>query len=162
MNEVFFNEYSKTIISPSQKSYLEELSTGDNYIDNYQILPEEYDIFSKLNHDLLLNKSSLQTEFLSRFLDEFKSSLLYLYSQYGIIKILPKMFLTTDDDQALILNWIDTNYRIFFNFENNVEDSYFGIAATDSESNFSSTSGKLNDNNYQAIIQKVIIYVCEK
>ena len=159
-----------------KRSYLNLQAKGTGYIYNktyidsgsqdiydrvYQILPEEYDVFSKIDKKYFSVQDSEQDKYVAHFLIMLKEELRDLLAHQGIVKILPKLHMSIDEDDAVVLNWAYVNYRIFFNFERNANESYYGIVTTNDSVEYSSTVGQLNHENFQNIIAKVLKYICE-
>jgi len=136
-------------------------SKGSNGLDvaqQYTPLPEEYTIFSNLDVSIFKSATTGQEHLISMFLQQMKIRLIEL-SQNGTVRILPKLIATTDQDDAIILNWIGANFRIYFSFEKIAENSYYGIITQDHIGNISTTAGKLNEGNYVPVIEYVLSYV---
>lgn len=125
----------------------------------YMPLPEEYSVFSEIDDKYFLLKDTNQHRFVSQCLYYLKSKLSYLYANAGVVKVLPKLSVTTDEDEAIILNWAYTSFRIYFNFEIQVEDSYYGIVAQSTEESISTNTGKLTEKNYSAVLDSILNYV---
>ena len=47
----------------------------------------------------------------------------------------------------------------FFNFEKKINNSYYGIVSKNEYDVFKSISGKLNEENYQDVIIKILQYI---
>mgnify|MGYP000108169375 CR=1 FL=1 len=151
------NELTKREKYQRSSSYI--VNSEDNESDvslNYTLLPEEYSVFSELNEDLFVLSDTEQHQFLSQCLQYLKYQLLNIYAQYGIIRVLPKLSASTDEDKAIILNWAYTNFRVYFNFEVIVDNSYYGIVAQNAENSIFTNSGKLNKKNYTSINGKFL------
>ena len=84
---------------------------------NYSLLPEEYSIFSEIDNSYFARNETDQYRLLALCLHRLKTQLLNIYTQYGIVRVLPKLSITSDEDEAIILNWAYANFRIYFNFE---------------------------------------------
>lgn len=78
---------------------------------------------------------------------------------YGAVKILPKLNISNDTDDAIIINWIYSNYRIYVNIEKRIEDSFYGIVIQDQEQNIRSNSGKMDYANYKKIIDQILYFL---
>lgn len=126
----------------------------------YTPLPEEYSIFSEIDLSFFSLCDTEQHCLLSMCLQYLKKQLLKLYMQFGVVRILPKLS-ASFDDEAIILNWAYTNFRIYFNFENSLNSSYYGIVAQINEENIFTNSGKLNKSNYANVIDVLLQFVIE-
>ena len=69
------------------------------------------------------------------------------------------MRIEIDAEDAIVLNLAYANYRIFFNFEKKINNSYYGIVSKNEYDVFKSISGKLNEENYQDVIIKILQYI---
>lgn len=138
-------------------SYLEKHSEENSH-PFYEPLPMEYDVFSELNIQDVQFQTS-QKEFLDAILSDLKNKLKELFTYYGAIKTLPKLTVLNDIDNAIIINWIYSNYRIYVNIESKIEDSFYGIVIQDQEKNIRSNSGKMDYTNYKKIIDQILYFL---
>lgn len=127
----------------------------------YLMLPEEYAIFTDFDHSLFVLEDTEQHRFLAMCLQHLQKQLRNIFAHYGIVKVLPKMNITNDADDAIVLNWAYTTFRIYFNFELCVDASYYGIVAQNNEDSIFTHSGKLNDKNYMSVIDMLLKYVID-
>ena len=127
----------------------------------YIQLPEEYDVFSNIDCSLSSLNDTDQHRFLSQCLQYLKVQLYKLYTQYGIVQILPKLNVASDEDGAIILNWAYANYRIYFNFEKEIKNSYYGIVAQNAEDTVFTKTGKLSIENYCTVINVILDFVMD-
>lgn len=127
----------------------------------YSLLPEEYAIFADLDSSLFVLGDTEQHRFLAKCLQHLQSQLRNILVHYGIVRVLPKLSITNDEDGAIVLNWAYTNFRIYLNFELSVDNSYYGIVAQNNEENIFTNSGKLNDRNYVSVIDMLLKYVID-
>lgn len=134
----------------------------DQYLaSNYTLLPEEYSIFSEIDVSFFTQNNTAQDRFIALFLQYLKNCLLKIYTQYGVIRVLPKLSITLDEDEAIVLNWAYANFRIYFTFEKVIENSYYGIVAQDTEETVFTNVGKLTEINYSSIIDMILAYVID-
>lgn len=149
------NKYS------NRKTYYKslELSNVATSRRDYQLLPEEYDVFSKIDISIIQNQESEQFELFESFRYILKKKLLEIFRQFGVLRILPKLNLIIDQDEAIVLEWGYVNYRIYLNFEKNVKESFYGIIVVDAETGTSSESGKIQKNNLEDIVNKILIFL---
>lgn len=131
---------------------------GRDVSRQYARLPEEYAVFSKINENCFHLTDTEQHQLLSACLRHMRSCLLDLYTQVGVVRVLPKLSITMDDDEAIILNWAYTGFRIYFNFERAVEHSFFGIVVQH-EDGVATNTGKLNSENCASVVESVLLYV---
>ena len=127
----------------------------------YTQLPEEYAIFSDLDDSLLSNQDTEQHEFLSKCLQHLKIELLNIYANNGVVRILPKLSIALDSDDAFVVNWAYTNFRIYFTIEKCIENSFYGIIAQQNDESIFSNSGKFVEGNYVSVINMLLNYVFE-
>lgn len=127
----------------------------------YAQLPEEYAIFSEIDDTFFSLNDTEQHRLLSRCLQHLKVQLVNLYIKSDIVRILPKLKVTSDEDGAIVLNWAYTSFRVYFNFEADADNSYYGIVAQTNEDSIFTNSGKLNFKNYISVINNILLYVVE-
>lgn len=135
----------------------EEQQTGAIYAQ----LPEEYAIFSEIDNAFFVLNDTEQHRLLSRCLQHLKVQLLNLYIKSDVVRILPKLSTTSDEDGAIVLNWAYTSFRVYFNFETEADNSYYGIVAQNDEDSIFTNSGKLNFKNYISVINNILLFVIE-
>ena len=92
---------SKTV--QRKQSYIEDKKNND-YGLGYVILPEEYNVFEKLVNVDLSFCTEEQINLFRKICLQISQTLKFVYHKYGIIKVLPKMELSIDDENAIILN----------------------------------------------------------
>lgn len=124
----------------------------------YARLPEEYAVFSEIDEACFHLTSTEQERLFSKCLRHLRSCLLDLYTQMGVIRVLPKLDVTTDNDGAIVLNWAYTGFRIYFNFERSVDESFFGIVIQNDDG-IATNTGKLNSRNCASVVEAVLLYV---
>lgn len=92
-------------------SYIANMDDADDgYVaTQYTMLPEEYSIFSEIDSDFFWRKDTEQHRFLSACLQYLRSQLFKIYIKFGVLRILPKLNITSDEDDAIILNWVHKN-----------------------------------------------------
>lgn len=128
---------------------------------DYALLPEEYSIFSEIDCDSFERNDTAQNNFLALCLRYMKSQIHKIYAQYGVIRVLPKLSISSDEDDAIVLNWAYANFRIYFNFEKIIENSYYGIVAYNMEETMFTNSGRLTETNYPSVIDRILAYVID-
>lgn len=135
---------------------------NDQYsAQSYTLLPEEYSIFSEIDNSYFVRNETDQYRLLGLCLQRLKTQLLNIYAKYGIIRVLPKLSITSDEDDAIILNWAYANFRIYFNFEKAIDSSYYGIVAQNTEETIFTNAGKLSETNYTTVIDMILAYVID-
>lgn len=127
-------------------------------LSSYSMLPEEYDIFSDIDNSYFLLEDTKQHRLLSSCLKYLRDQLFRLYVQYGAVRILPKLKMLLDSDGAIVLNWAYATFRIYFSFESSIDNSFFGMVAQQTEDTMFTSTGKLNEMNYQDAINKALEY----
>lgn len=145
------------------------LPTFQDYVKNkqYQILPEEFDVFSEVSKyvsELMSEQfaESKQIKLLFEFFSYLKNDLIKQANITKMLKPLPKLSINTDDDGAYVVNWAYVNYRIHLNFEKNVEDSFYGIAVQYDVESFSNYSKRLSSENCAFVANVLVDLICNK
>lgn len=121
----------------------------------YRLLPEEYDIFSKLDQSFFSHLETKQLKFISICLQYMKQCLVDFYLGHGIVCILPKLLYTQDDEGAITFNMALSNFRAFMSFEGEKGNygAYYGIVSRTDVDSVSSETKKLTYENYKTAIQ---------
>ena len=137
-------------------SYLNNYSSSTEVV-NYRQLPEEYDVFSNIRSELtkITEDKSKQKKLINSFCDSLQKYLFKNIDSNGIKTVLPKFTIEKDPDDAYIFNLIKNNYRIFINFEKEINNSFYGIILQQISEGYVSTTGKINNDNYVALIEKL-------
>lgn len=157
MSKTYLNSDVQSNIVDIKDSYIEK-HTEKHLPVFYEPLPLEYDVFSELNIQKI-HALATQKMFLDAILSELRSELQEVFMQYGTIKELPKLHITNDTDNAIILNWIYSNYRIYLNIEKTIEKSFYGVVLQDQEKNIHFKTGKVTYDNYRSIIPKILDFL---
>jgi len=157
MRKTYLNNDETNNIIDIKDSYLERQSE-ENTHPFYELLPMEYDVFSELNIQNIHFQTS-QKAFLDVILNDLRDKLRELFVYYGAIRMLPKLNIANDKDDAIIINWIYSNYRIYMNIERKIEDSFYGVVIQDQEQNIRSNSGKMDYSNYKKIIDQILYFL---
>lgn len=127
-------------------------------LKKYNLLPEEYDMFSELDQSLFAQKGTRQVEFISTCLLYMKKCLIDFYNMNGVICILPKLICTKDDDDTVTFSMALSSFRAFISFEgergNN--DAYYGVLSQTEENSVSSETKKLTTENYEVAIRSFL------
>lgn len=156
MENTYLTQKDKTNIIEERKTYINNNFYSDPIIQ-YRQLPEEYDVFSEIHNELkkLNGNINTQQEFINLFCNTLKSTLLKEVEYNGIRTILPKFSINKDSEDAYILNLTKNNYRIFINFEKNIDNSFYGIILQQVSDSYFSTTGKINSSNYLSLIDNL-------
>ena len=133
---------------------------GWDISQQYAPLPKEYANFSSFDGSILELANENQRQLISICLEHLRRRLIELM-QYGIVRVLPKLIAKVDQDNAIVLNWVHVNFRIYFNFEQSIENSYYGVISQDGSGGISTKTGKLNEDNYVGIIDAILAYVID-
>ena len=142
----------------SSKSYICEDDMQQSTL-TYTLLPEEYSVFSEIDPTYFLLDDTEQHSFLASCLLYLKAQLLNIYTKVGVICIFPKISISMESDGAITLNWAYANFRIYFNFEPLVDNSFYGMVAQSVDENIFTNVGKLNKKNFHAVIDSLLEYV---
>lgn len=158
MKKTYLNQNPPLINYDNKSTYI-EIKDEINIIRDYEILPEEYDVFSALDIDFLKDKETEQIEFLNNICENIRTTLKLIYHRYGILKDLPKLELSVDIDGALILDWTYTLYRIYFDIERDTKKSFYGLVIKESESSIQTKTEILTKENCAEITGQIIQYI---
>ena len=139
-------------------SYIAQ-TNQQNTLPTYFPLPEEYSVFEDIDNGFFYLEDTAQHRLISLCLQQLKKSLYQLYELYGILRPLPKLKISHDEDDAIILNWAYVGFRIYINFEVAINNSYYGIVALNGEDKFDSSTGKIDDKNYVSVIEQILHYI---
>lgn len=124
-------------------------------------LDEEIDIFSELPTDIFTKNSRKQ---MTDVLRAFK----YEYTRYVNMKetrgVLPKLRYHVDEDGASVIQlastWNKGNASLYFAFEEDENESSFGMVWNDDEKkNFESRSGNIVLNDIDNIINEILEFI---
>lgn len=143
----------QTYLSPKQ-------STRDN--QKYSLLPEEYDVFSEIDPKLFLREDTEQQKLISLCLIYIKEQLISLFLEKGVICVLPKLKYITEEN-AVILNWAYSGYRVFFSFNNDEmgATAFCGIVVQSDEESVETQMKKLDIKNYRLVLAGILKIVIE-
>ena len=137
----------------SNESFLQEVY--------FMQLDEEIDIFSELPTDIFTKNSRKQ---MTDVLRAFK----YEYTRYVNMKetrgVLPKLRYHVDEDGASVIQlastWNKGNASLYFAFEEDENESSFGMVWNDDEKkNFESRSGNIVLNDIDNIINEILEFI---
>ena len=160
MKKSYLNDSNQMLNYYDKNTYINvNDQDDDNLILDYDILPEEYDVFSSINFNTLFQRDTKQKELLDKIFQCIRSSLKLIYYEYGILKILPKLDLSIDDDGALIINWAYTMFRIYFDIEKDIDKSFYGLIIKDSENSIQTKTELITKENCAEITGQIIQYI---
>lgn len=162
-----------------KKSYISEdkeniLERKDSYIilpdedtmgvpvsRDYAPLPEEYDVFSAIDNDVIEPCSAEQKSLFGAFLEAMRSALKKQYREEGIQRPLSKMELSLDGEQAIILNWPYISYRAYVDIEKQISDSFYGVILQGDNNQVQTMTGSVNQENCGEVAHNILGYVLE-
>ena len=160
MKKSYLNDSNQVLNYYDKNTYFNMNDRDDeSLILDYDILPEEYNVFSSINFNILSQSDTKQKELLEKIFQCIRSSLKLIYYEYGILKILPKLDLSIDDDGALILNWAYAMYRIYFDIEKDIDNSFYGLIIKDSENSIQTKTELITKENCAEITGQIIQYI---
>ncbi len=146
------NEYNpqSTYLSPKPK--LEVLS------DVYYSLPEEYNIFSNIDFSFFINRNDKQQEQISNCLIYLRQIYFDFLHSNNIIGIFPKFYVTENDNGTITFNIATSNYSAFISFDNESGnyDSYSGIVIISGDESMSTSTFKLDKENYKGMLDRLM------
>ena len=134
-------------------SYL--VADEDDSIREYNLLPEEYDMFSEIDPAFFVRKDTKQFELIANCLTYMKKCLIDFYNRHGIVCILPKLKDSKDDEDTITFSMALSGFRAFMSFEgdNGDYDAYFGVVSRADEDSISSETKRLTIDNYETAIE---------
>lgn len=158
MKKYYLNS-SKEILN--RESYLD--LSNESFLQEvyFMQLDEEIDIFSELPTDIFTKNSRKQ---MADVLRAFK----YEYTRYVNMKetrgVLPKLRYHVDEDGASVIQlastWNKGNASLYFAFEEDENESSFGMVWNDDEKkNFESRSGNIVLNDIDNIINEILEFI---
>ena len=158
MKKYYLNS-SKEILN--RESYLD--LSNESFLQEvyFMQLDEEIDIFSELPTDIFTKNSRKQ---MTDVLRAFK----YEYTRYVNMKetrgVLPKLRYHVDENGASVIQlastWNKGNASLYFAFEEDENESSFGMVWNDDEKkNFESRSGNIVLNDIDNIINEILEFI---
>lgn len=159
------NSEDDSLVNYSFKSsYLQnEKTQNKSGVNSYQLLPEEYDVFSNLNLEDLFNKLPKQYPLAMLVLKAIRQQLLSVYEVDGLVCVLPKLSFYIDNEQTLHFNLANSNFRVFFSFEpmEQSDAAFCGLIVQENESSVTTQTIAINSENYESIVSNVLTVVFE-
>ena len=130
-------------------------------------LDEEIDIFSELPLELFVENKRKQEQKLSQMsnvMRTFKKEYTRYVTSKEMSSILPKLKYYIDEEGASVIQlssvWNEGNASLYFAFEENTDESSFGMVWNDSrKKNFESRSGSIDMNDIDDIIHEVLEFL---
>lgn len=124
----------------------------------YQIIPEEYDIFSEIDPTYLSRRDTKQDELISDCLLYMRNMLFSLYRSNEVAFLFPKLKITHDSDGTITFNWALSTCRAFLSFENELGDyaAYYGIVMQTDEDSVSTRTSKITSTNYKDAMKDLL------
>ena len=150
--------YENVVTAIGENSY-QNHNIDIDFDDRFIPLPEAYDIFQNIDLGKFSSVSSKQKQFAKNCLDYMEKLLKRRFTETGITKVLPKLYMVVEEDEALTIHWDYINYRIYLDIEKDISKSFYGIISKNAAKGFSTSTGQLSENNYQEIIKDIIIFV---
>lgn len=155
--------YLSNNIQPStgfsvKSSYVVHNSSNEILLD-YIVLPSEYDVFSQLDFNVLNNCSPDQRKLFDQIYHQITNTLKIIYCNYGVVKPLPKMDLSLDSDGALILTWTYTLFRVYFDIEKNIINSFYGLVIYESDNSIQTKTDLIKSSEFEQVVRQIIQYI---
>lgn len=135
------------------------LSSDEGYSFQYLRRPvifTKYDVFADLDLNNVEFSNEPQKEFLNNIIDVLRTKISQLLLEFDFSQSLLKPKVVNDSDGAVVLNWVSSNCRAYINIETEIENSFFGVVLQDQEQNFQSVSGKIDNQNYGQVVDKIM------
>lgn len=128
---------------------------------DYTILPEEYAIFNQISTEFFHKNGTKQRDMVATCLQHLKELLLSFHRDHGVICVLPKLRLYTEEDETIVLNWAYSGFRAFFSFGGEAADydSFCGIVIQNDINSVMSQTKRINIENYKEVINELLLYV---
>lgn len=135
---------------------------GDS-TNQYFPLPEEYDVFTKIDSNLFTRNDTEQFVLISKCLQYMREQLVQFVLLQKVEKVLPKLTFSQDVDGTITFNWVHSNFRAFFSFEGESGnyDAYCGIVVQAAEDSVSTQTRKLTQENCKSVVEIITKVVCE-
>lgn len=148
--------YSGRVSYPVESPYIIGGPTGPS--GNYRLLPEEYDVFSRIDPSFFTHRETKQQELISRCLTYMKQCLVELYNSRGIVCILPKLVYFKDDEDTITFTMAMAHFRASISFEGEKGnyDAYFCIVSQTDENTVSSETKKLTLDNCETTMRSFL------
>lgn len=124
----------------------------------YDLLPAEYDIKKIIKGNMPSISNENQKQMFYCIINNIESEFRNLYYQ-NYIKHIPKINVYTDEDDAIILSWAYSIYRIYFDIEKNIQDSFYGMIIKASEKNIQTKTDVLTKENCANIVEEALQYI---
>ncbi|MBQ9572276.1 MAG: hypothetical protein IJR22_02660 [Acidaminococcaceae bacterium] len=149
----------ETVLTTIGDSSHENNSIEIDYDDRFVQLPEAYDIFQNINLDKETSVNSNQKRFAKNCLDYMEKVLKRRFIETRITKVLPKLYMVVEEDNALTIHWDYINYRIYLDIEREISQSFYGLIAKNAQNGYGTSTGQLNEKNYQEVLENIINFV---
>ena len=164
MINVFGNyndEYKKNenVVTAVVEKRYKEASENVSYDSRFFPLPEAYDIFQNVDIDNNNNINSNQKQFAKQCLAYMEKVLKQRAAKIGITKVLPKLYVVVEEDEALTIHWDYVNYRIYLDIEKDISQSFYGIVFQKAVNSVAYSTEPLKESNYISVIDRLINFV---
>lgn len=156
------NSYLKTepvdIGYPQSKTYLKTNTDNEIKLD-YSILPEEYNVFLGVDEPDMNSANPEQIELYQTIKAEIMSAMRDVFVSIGVVRVLPKVAVSIDTENAIIINWPYSLYRVYFDIEQNVKLSFYGLVIREGENSVQTKTAPLNKDNCSEVVRQIIQYI---
>lgn len=161
------NKFSENLTNNTD-NYVEDLQyiETSNHIGDDQFLNDYFysfssnlNIFEDVQKYLNYIENNQVKNFIIEFIQTFQKILKTIMDKEQIDNVLPPMRITQEDD-AIILEWIFKDFRVGFIIENKVNESTWYMITNKNLEEFS-ISGKLDQKDLSYTVLKIINYVLE-
>lgn len=156
MRKSYLNK--KDDVKPFEKRSSYIFNTFVDRTNEYEKLPEQYDIFVNVGKHFFIDSATPQQQLVSNCLNYMKKVLLSIYNYQGIICVLPKIDIQVSDENTVVFNWVYSTFRAYMTFENERGnyDAFFGIIVKTDEYAIKSETKKIDLNNYREVVASAI------
>lgn len=152
-------EFNERIIDLKDFGYENSFSKDLKFDNKYLLLPEAYDVFTNINFKDIDFANDEQKQFMERCLNYIEFVLKNKHKEIGIVKVLPKLSLSHDEDGAITIHWDYFNYKIFIDIEKDVSQSFYGIVYKKGLNSIAYTTEPLTEDNYINAITSIVDFI---
>lgn len=161
MSRTYLDEKNKTNTITRKTTYipLDNVILEDDKVYNTNL--KYYNKFSEAMSKIG-DINNHQQALLQKFLLDFSFKANNSYYSMNADSVLPNFNISKDVDDAIVITWANSNYRIFVNIEKNTEDSFYGAITRNEFGETHSSSGTFNEDNCDLLTTKIIDYLTQK
>lgn len=159
-NYLFDRNEIKFRILNTESSYIPTFLMNQN--EELDFFTDHLSIFSQVNITIDKLSEGEQKNFLTKIIDCIKERIQQEINKGKDISYLPNIETNIDDDTAIIMVWQFPFFRVFFDIEPMVENSFFGYLGKDEFGGSFSKTEPINLANYCQYIESIMNYVIQE